>query len=134
MTHVNKETAIALKEAGFDVETNQYYSTDDNDNIWDSGIFYSPNGKLIDNSIPAPTLDNAVRWLREVKGLHVVSVPDVGCHDKRWCYKGYVRREDGSWDYEGISKSYPTHDLALSAGIDKALNILKERNDGTNKD
>ncbi len=133
MTHVTKDQAIALKEAGYDWDADAFYwNLPDSHELMQDSQF--KNWNKLGGYFSAPDLDTVSRWLREVKGLHVVSVPDVGCHDKRWCYKGYVRREDGSWDYEGISKSYRTHDLALSAGIDKALNILKERNDGTNKD
>lgn len=64
------------------------------------------------------TLDEAARWLREVKGWHVEVEwvrADVWC-----CDISHI----GAFINVGM---FPTHDLALSAGIDLILKKLDEQ-------
>jgi hypothetical protein len=68
------------------------------------------------------TLDEATRWLREVKGWHVYSEFDFD--NGNW---NYVIQDLNDIDIEISDNPFDTTDLALSAGIDL---ILKKLNDG----
>jgi hypothetical protein len=115
MTHVQKETAVLLKEKGFDLETIYHYYEDEvTQTLHSSPHFSSFNWNCIDR-ISAPTLHEANTWLREVKGVHV-----------------YVTCTYGEWDFsienavngESLHDTYytfQTHDQALESGIIYAL-------------
>ena len=98
MTHVTKETAILLKEKGFDVPTDYVYA-------------YSEG----DMTISAPALHEAAEWLRETKEVHVY----VSTKDVKWAYTiedikiGKIL-SNSFWHFD-------THDIALEAGIVHAL-------------
>jgi len=71
--YVSYETAKLLKERWFDVECRDYYSTD--------GHFYSEDFKSDWNHggeaiviFSAPTLQMAMKWLREVHNIHIKAV------------------------------------------------------------
>ena len=84
--YVSLETAKLLKEKGFDwnCESKRFYPEPDYDQE-------SPNG------VSAPTLQMAMRWLREVH--HIVLVVDYDYDyeytDKSYCYKVYCLGENG---------------------------------------
>ena len=121
MTHVQKDTAVLLKEKGFD-NTHPFANKDIN------GISFD-----IPNNI-YPTIYEATEWLR-AKGVHVCVQPD-----------GYGSGNELVWycivwvTYEHLNpqpnivrenptvsdkyKSFPTHDQALEAGIVHALKYL----------
>lgn len=72
--YVSFETAKLLKEKGFDVWGDGSFGTVTK--IWKE---YSPSGMLNDCSMglpsrkafPAPTLQMAMKWLREVHNIHI---------------------------------------------------------------
>ena len=63
-----------------------------------------------------PDIDKAIRWMREVKGVHVAVLP---AHDK-WYYIVCVGDNDTIED-----GAYQSHDLAQSAGLDAAIEYVK---------
>ena len=79
--YVSFETAKLLKEKGFDGETNCYYI----EGSIDKNLYYSPirlNHKITNNEfdvyiditsskISAPTLQMAMKWLREVHEIYI---------------------------------------------------------------
>lgn len=75
--------------------------------------------------IDAPTLSQAQKWLREEKHMFIIITCDY-YHDWRHIIKlptGHSLKTQG---YHARSKEeYPTYEQALSAGIDKALELLK---------
>jgi hypothetical protein len=69
------------------------------------------------------SVDEAIRWLRESKGVHV------------WVSKTCI----GTYHYDGVHKrdlviedigGYRNHDLAQSAGLDAAIEYLKKQKQG----
>lgn len=63
-----------------------------------------------------PDIDKAIRWMREVKGVHVAALP---AHDG-WHYMVY-------YGYNTLSATgYPYHDHAQSAGLDAAIEYVKK--------
>lgn len=71
---------------------------------------------------PFPTIDQAVRWLREEKGAHMYATYD---HEVYW--QAHVT-EIKERKTTHIIKNFTTHDAALSAGITESLKILTEQN------
>ncbi len=83
--YVSFETAKLLKEKGFD-EYCGYYSSDGE--YWGYCV-YNHMGK---DYISAPTLQMAMKWLREVYDLHIIVSPyKVGKEEKafHWCCEVY---------------------------------------------
>ena len=103
MTHVQKETAVLLKEKGINVPTDYVYA-------------YSEG----DMTISAPTLYEAADWIR-AKGVHVAIVPTF--RKATWDFQYFIyNNETKCWDLGQIGNySCDTHDLALESGIVHAL-------------
>jgi hypothetical protein len=115
---VSREQAEGLKKVGYDVPTPHYYCEhivygvlEETGDECDYNNGYSFHWSR-------PTLDEAARWLREVKGWHVE-----------------VLRVESGWlsfivpQTKSIScGEFTTHDLAQFAGIDL---ILKKLTNGT---
>jgi hypothetical protein len=121
MTHVQKETAVLLKEKGFDLPCEVYYTTD---------CYGKEFGKHIDyNKLPirsgvlcsCPDIYAATEWLR-AKGVHVSAFPSARAY--KWQSKVEVI-ENGKLKFVDAVNTYfdpcDTHDLALEAGIVHAL-------------
>jgi len=121
-TRVNKTQAVKLKAAGFDWEeshiwhnhlTQGWIEDDHND-------FY-PNSCLHSWEYARPTLSRVCDWMREVKGWHVYSEP-IWYGQRYW-----VGNVVGLPVFSLFqTDNCPTHDLALSAGIDEVLEILEK--------
>lgn len=124
MTHEDictLEQSKALRRLGFDWHCHRLYNTFDA-LIGEVSPFYSNEG--FDNMPLAPTMAQAAKWLRERYNLHIhvylylddcwrFEVQDVNDLDK------YVYEpSQGLW--------WRTYEEALSKGIDRALEILKE--------
>lgn len=127
MSQVNKHQAMCLKEAGYDVPATEFYNQHGEKPHDTSSLKFNWNKNTEDfkNTCSAPMLSDAAEWLRESKGLHVGIIPEK--LRGGWFYAVSTFQEEG-WSLPDISTSYYTHDDALSAGIDKCLEILKERN------
>ena len=130
---VSREQAELLKKVGYDVPHVYVYNNRDR-LVY---LNYAEGNFDFDNSgnVSAPTLDEAARWLREVKGWHVQVDPDKTIDKEMiWSSAAFDMRHG----YSGIARTvirkgthihwFTTHDLALSAGIDL---ILKKLTDGT---
>jgi hypothetical protein len=108
---VSREQAELLKKVGYDVPTSKQE--------------YIPYGQLPFagyETLFIPTLDEATRWLRDVKGWHV-AVDTTGMGWYLFC----TQIEGGDMVLP-TKNNFPTHDLAQSAGIDL---ILKKLDNGT---
>ncbi len=109
MTHVQKDTALMLKEKGFDVPCEGCYGVNSDElHVYPHAVY--PNKR----NIPAPTLYEACEWLR-AKGVHVA----VDCLEKDEWYFELQNVEDG--DVLFFKSMKCTHDLALESGIVHAL-------------
>ena len=125
--YVTYEQAVKLKELGFDGNglknyIHQGYYKFANGYI--SPIKHDGDGILVQfrkedaEKIPAPRLDQAQKWLREVKGIHVEPHFQYGTIFK------VVIQSETKYLYKIIEKGYESYELALSAGIDAALELL----------
>jgi hypothetical protein len=91
--YVSFETAKLLKEKGFDEECSCFY-----DNIVDYGTpglevdgrLYYENSALDDEEYAAPTLQMAMKWLREVHNIFICIIPsEVGAGVMDYTYVLY---------------------------------------------
>jgi len=122
MTHVQKETAVLLKEKGYNVPNNNYYAIGGNSNnfIESESVKRKDFNGLGEYYFTRPTLYEATEWLR-AKGVHVALVPTF--RKSTWDFQYFIyNNETKCWDLgEKGNWSYPTHDQALEAGIIHAL-------------
>ncbi len=129
MTRVTQSQAVALKEAGYDFPTNKVYAQakDDKYILVDAYVVVDYNSHCDEKELvfSAPFLFEAATWLRESKGLHVCAQPTAFNHyePRIWMFL----ESDSPPEVDMNNENYPTHDLALSASIDRALLIDKER-------
>lgn len=137
MTHedyVSYEQAELLKELGFDWECSHgYYRFFDDKEPWLNTCGYAKNstdGDLF--YCAAPTLSQTQKWLREVKEISVEPFSSVV--GKEWAYQLYHSTKDKFGlsivvDKKNVKKyGFNNYEKALSAGIEKALKLLKEQN------
>lgn len=135
MTHeyyVTFEQAKALKELGFDWRVNFYYTHEDapDGHAWITPFANgSKNANLKDHLYSAPTLSQAQKWLREVKGILVYASPSVRKNEPITWMIGLVHLLD-KYENKPVwwigALKHDTFKHALIASIDKALEILKE--------
>lgn len=156
---VTYEQAVKLKELGFDCHNlyNQMYYATQNycegnnpfffDTIGPGDLISSPKMKEDENDgwiededycVLAPTLAQAQKWLREVKDIIIVVDFDNWC-EKYGChvYKKIIYNSENIKDSYGSmlvtnesNEDFDAYEAALSTGIDKALEILKEQDNG----
>lgn len=136
------ELAKALKACGFDEPCLTFYDADkelgralDPDNFNHLGETYQ--GEWFTDTISAPSLYAAQKWLREVKGIIVIVDPDWDSED--YCSSDYLTGEwyfcvwkdgdrvrcnfDPNAEVERIWM-FEKYEQALSAGIAAALQLL----------
>lgn len=117
MTHVQKETAILLKEKGFNIPCLAWYIVEDEIMRSTTDYEHDSNGS-IPNAFTAPELYKVPIWLRETKGVHVGINPSI--ERNKWVSFVYVI-EDGRTVMIEKAAIASTHDKALEAGIVHAL-------------
>ena len=139
--YVSYEQAKRLHELGFD-GVDKYYVTESfciNNNpddcysegqLVDEYIVYFTNDNNEDDyrGVPAPRLDQAAAWMRD-KGMFLMVDPRYyqgdAVKNAKWCY--IVQPLDdisGQYRSECCGRLFDTYESALSAGIDKALELL----------
>lgn len=128
---VTYEQAVKLKELGFDWECYQYYN--DDEELWtytsmgygdDCRNWNDKDYAAIGNAkCSAPTLAQVQKWLRVRASRQLIL--NVGFDGQ---YYWYICQPDGTViDGEDESITYQTYEQALSACIDKSLELLKEK-------
>ena len=116
------EQSKKLKELGFDWLSNRYYSKEDcaDGQVWEYSCHPPQNYSDSPRRFTAPTLAQTQKWLREVKKITILI--DILSNKKQFYWKLY----DNDLHFNGASNTnYNTYEQALSAGIDKALELLK---------
>ena len=106
------ETAKLLKEKGFNALTCGFYY----DNYTEKLIVSSPsnhNGSI--NTISAPSLGHAMKWLRELHG-HIINVWYEG---KSWLSEYFFNKE-----FTLIGDNYTNYEEACEAAIKYCLTNL----------
>lgn len=122
--YVSFEIAKLLKEKGFDVYGDGSFGSEIK--IW---MEYSPFGKIKDVSssrpsikgYPAPTLQMAMKWLREVHNLFVDIYYD---YDFREGYKFSINKLTKGTILETNNENYSTYEQACDKAIKYCLKNL----------
>ena len=126
--YVSYEQSQALKRLGFKEETTHYYvnfKSDGEIKLWSCNPPDNHNARLSTNEVcSAPRLDQAQKWLREVKKWIIYIVPEYDRirHQCLWAVKHHPFTIAS-----GLTELYTTYELALSAGIDAALELLTDK-------
>ena len=104
---VTFDQAKRLNELGFDWECHEYYYNPTQRIIYT----YGSNCFDFDNMTKAPTLAQAQKWLREVKGLHLWVESEPNEFHGEILYIFYILDEK-QWLYPAIpdEKSYKTYE------------------------
>lgn len=129
--YVTYDQAVKLKELGFDWECDHSYLHKAIDKSGNPYLYHVEmrNWNNFNSEVEcfsAPRLDQAQAWMREVKGWDITSIPtlaEYGEKKYRWDICHWSKPEYGDCS-DGIFDSY---ELALSAGIDKALELLTDK-------
>lgn len=118
--YVSYEIAKLLKEKGFDGRENHCHAGYFNENLIDYTLFGFCDGEIT----LAPTMQMALKWLREVHDLHIVVYPWQADNEEKaihWCctvYKAFAHLGNDVYTNE-TPKSY---EEAVEAAI---LYVLK---------
>ena len=112
--YVSFETAKLLKEKGFDESTLWFYVGD--------GTKYKAHKALNEDWYRRPTLQMAMKWLREVHNISVEPLVDFGSGDEYWWTAdvGYIKK-DGLIDE---LCGYNSYEEAAEAAIKYCLENL----------
>lgn len=119
MTHITPTQATRLKALGFDKPTRDYY---DARKILRKTTYEDNYSKIGNKYTSAPTPYEALDWFREVKGIDAWVEPYLFDGLKVYYYN-YV----GDILHFSSTLEYTSHPEALSALIDKLIEILEEQ-------
>lgn len=118
------ELSLALKVAGFDYPCYFYYTRKDSpdDHVWLTTSEEAPidYNRSVYAGCSMPTLAQAQKWLREVKGVIVFVEYTL---DKP--YDGYSFVVVAHGKAHIYCEEWDTYESALSAGIETALELIK---------
>ena len=103
--YVSFETAKLLKEKGFDEDINFWYNENGNE------IFYQQKYDIMYNwrvrqgleIYQCPTLQMAMKWLREVHKLHITILWDCGAYTGKNSFYYHINRID-NYEDKGYNK------------------------------
>lgn len=113
--YVSFEIAKLLKEKGFNEPClKQYYNNGELSNVSIEAKY-----NTIVNQVSAPTLQMAMKWLREVYNLHIWVEPN---HDKEGLYNAHVKV--GWWSNNWGGVGYNTYEQAVEEAIKYCLKHL----------
>ena len=121
--YVSVETAKLLKEKGFDVSVRYYYQKIDDDITYNIGDFR--NWNVHDMWYSMPTLQMAMRWLREVHNICIIIEPRAYNYINKK-YSSYIASLwQGDNYYDNIkSKDHQTYEQACESAIKYCLKNL----------
>ena len=129
--YVNYKQAKCLKELGFDWECGHYWILDTPiKKVHSNGYF---NHNISHEALSSPTLAQAQKWLREIKGIHL----SIRAGERNDIFPGRFywkethlpnSQEKGEqwieWWISGRHPWFDTYEDALSDGISKMLELI----------
>lgn len=131
--YVSYELAKKLKEKGFEEKVSAIYICENHiKNIWrikDGYVFANYNANSCIRHISAPTLWQIQKFFRKKKGIHINV--EAGANGDKVFYDFTLYKEVSLDGLVGLAKiginknSYSTYEDALSAGIETAIDFIK---------
>ncbi len=127
--YVSFEVAKLLKEKGFDWECIGYYVDDEPDDVKYS-FCGETNSTWESRCCSAPTLQTAMKWLREVHKLHIDILPnpiefkDKVIQDGWGCEVTHLSNLTYECNYRFSQKKYKTYEEASESAIKYCLENL----------
>ena len=131
--YVSFKQAVKLKDLGFNWEVVKGYSHFPGEKVKTLNAQEENVNAICKWCFAAPTLAQAQKWLREVKELDIdiMLFRDIDAREEPPKIKRYYNCEIAySEDSEDLYEDFDSYEQALSAGIDKAIQIIKEHNNG----
>lgn len=126
--YVSFEQATELKSLGCDIVSDYMYIVIDSKRffITSSEYYDACLNKFTNEYYYAPILSQVQKWLREKKNLSVEVYSSLGKSDD-WEWDSFVKNlnETVFDEVEDSSISHKTYEEALSLGINKAIQLLK---------
>ena len=123
--YVSFETAKLLKEKGFNEKLLTFYITDEAEKESDFQTMYFTDDKIDNNQSPhcylAPTLQIAMKWLREVYNVAIVITPSMFWG--KYNVSIYKRGNDYPYGFDGDS-FIPSYEEACEIAIKYCLENL----------
>ncbi len=116
---VSYEQAVKLKECGFGEPCITYLNPKYGKRVVIAGKEITMKD-CTPSEVLCPSLSQAAKWLREVKGIKVYPIYDYII--QKWYYHCGLKVNRTKCS----EASYATYESALSAGIDAALELIKE--------
>ena len=134
------EQSVALKELGFDWETETFWNDEGSPEEHQWVIAYTLLHHFVSNdedcTVLRPTLAQAAKWLREVKGIYVDVFLNASGYGWELNKTKPIYETNGTrlqqYDFKGEhedSGMWLTYEQALSAGIDQALELLTDKSE-----
>jgi hypothetical protein len=124
--HVTKQQSIKLKELGFDVESKFFYHKDRKHilTVYNLKVLQKQTKTFISTDIlyPAPTLNEAKDWIWEKFGIFI----EIRYFSDTFLYYIHHTKISIASKAPPVGMFYKTPYLALTAGINKAIEIIKE--------
>ena len=120
--YASYELALALKKSGFDEPCDRYYSKEDapDGQVWILPcLLQDSNNHFMKRYISAPTLAQAQKWLREVKGIY--AYPGINAL-KKWFARVVDLKNNEELLMDGAM--FNTYEEAQSHAISYALQLL----------
>ena len=116
--YVSFETAKLLKERGFDESTIMRY--DSNGEISSDGRYGHYNSLKKFDFISAPTLQMAMKWLRDIHGLfiHIDVIREASC------WLADIQDIKGDVSIYSVENEFPNYEQACEAAIKYCLENL----------
>ena len=124
--YVSFETSKLLKEKGFDENCRAYYKVFPESRI--AAIYHSSENRGVSeddpNEILCPTLQMAMKWLREVHKLHIAILWDCGAYIGKNSFYYHIDRMDND-ENKGYNKiGFDSNEEACEAAIKYCLENL----------
>ena len=130
--YVSYEVAKLLKEKGFDEPCHYFYEYkrrlyNDMDKYFPSGMKNSDHNKEGNKGVSAPTLQMAIKWLREVHDVHIdISIYVITVDILKYNINVYYKKHKNDSMYLGIhlTKECPKYEEAVEVALKYSLENL----------
>ena len=123
---VSFDTARLLKEAGFDVPCEHFYTDDDYGEMERRKLTHPVNHNAYTDDYSCPTQSLVSRWLRDAHKIHVFACVEYATG--KWFYGiAYLTATSAREGVNMPEANHDTHEGAMEAGIQEAIKLIKQQ-------